>query len=171
MRLLICFLMLLLPLAVLADGVPTGPYVPLQPAHFGNWYSPDSPGEGLDLSVIETDDTKVIFANIYLIRDGQQIWHSAQADWFEARDPLARDYELPAFARIEPGGEPVSTGAIWLRPDGSHLRAQFAVGGQLWQRTLYQLTRAPGAGHIGYCGWNGFYPRPPAAPDGWCHDQ
>jgi hypothetical protein len=168
MRMLILFL-LFLPLTAIADGVPSGPYTPLQPAHWGNWYDPDHAGEGIELSLVETADGKVIFANIYLLRDGAATWHSAIADWSEARDPLARDYEIPTYQRPAPGGDPVPTGTIWLRPEGSQLRAQFAIGGQLWQRTLYQLTRPP-VGNIGVCDWNGFFPRPPAAPVGWCHD-
>lgn len=169
MRLLICFLTLfLLPLAGLAEGVPPGPYTPLQPAHWGNWYDPDHAGEGIELSLIETPDGNVIFAQLYLIRDGVQVWHSGQADWQEARDPLARDYEIPTFQRPESGADPERTGTLWLRPDDQLLHAQFAIDGSLWQRTLYQLTRPPNQVR-GVCDWNGFFPRPPAAPEGWCH--
>lgn len=169
MKAIMLWLTVALALPAFADGVPTGPYTPLQPAHWGNWYDPDAPGEGIELSLIETDQGNMIFANIYLIRDGGQVWHSGQADWQDARDPLARDYEIPTFARSEAGADPERTGTIWLRPDGSVLRLTAAVGGELWHATLYQLKRAPGAGHIGYCNRTGFGPHPPAAPDGWCH--
>lgn len=153
----------------LADGVPTGPYVPLQPSHWGNWYDPDAPGEGIELSLIEAADGNLIFAQVYLIRDGVQVWHTGQADWQEARDPLARDYEIPTFARSEIGGDAERTGTFWLRPDGSLLRATFAIGGELWHSDLHQLTRPPGLTR-GVCDWQGgFSPRPPKAPDGWCH--
>lgn len=151
-----------------ADGVPTGPYTPLQPAHWGNWYDPNTPGEGIELSLIETDQGKVIFAQIYLLRDGAAVWHSGQADWSEARDPLARDYEIPTYQRPALGVEPERTGTLWLRPDGALLRLTSGIGGELWHADLYQLTRPPGLAR-GVCDWNGFHPRPPQAPEGWCH--
>jgi hypothetical protein len=168
MKAILFWLTVAIALPAFADGEPTGSYVPLQPAHWGNWYNPDAPGEGIELSLIETADGNLIFAQVYLIRDGVQVWHSGQADWSEARDPLARDYEIPTFARSEVGADPERTGTIWLRPDGYMLRLTAAVGGELWHATLYQLTEYPGS-QIGVCDWTGFFPRPPAAPVGWCH--
>jgi hypothetical protein len=172
MKAILFWLTVAIALPAFADGEPTGSYVPLQPGHWGNWYNPDAPGEGIELSLIETADGNLIFAQVYLIRDGVQVWHSGQADWSEARDPLARDYEIQTFARSEVGGAAERTGTIWLRPDGYMLRLTAAVGGELWHATLYQLTKYPGA-YIGECRIVQFSPPnpalPPLAPVGWCH--
>lgn len=147
-------------------------YTPLQPGHHGNWFDPSAVGEGIELAVHDNDQ-RSISGEAFLIGPSGPVWFGIAGDWATAWRPVCGDYELVAFARDEVNGVPYPVGSVWLKPIGHQLSVVIlANAGEQWFRagTFQRLTRPPGLS-VGVCNWNGFHPRPPQAPDGWCHDD
>lgn len=154
-------------------------YIPLQPAHTGNWYDPASPGEGLELTLLDTDDGPAIFALVFGIEDGRDYWVSAGAltvaGWQGGYPGAPLDYWFELFQRAAPGAEPELAGLLNLRPHANrtidvawHV-VRDSVTSHRPLRRFYQLT-APAGGWVGRCGvWLGFSPPLGLSNPYWCH--
>lgn len=165
MRNLILILLLALAGPALAQS-----YTPIQPTHWGNWYTPAASGEGIELSAIDGEDGVTIFANVYLLAP-DPYWASAQASAHDAWRPDLGEYELVLFNRDAVNGSPISVGSLWLKPNLSgqlRWRVLMSEPAVLREAFLSQLTM-PIVEQIGVCGMVGFPPYPPQAAPRFCH--
>lgn len=144
-------------------------WLPLQPAHTGNWYDPAAQaGEGIMPSVQMTADGPLLFAGIYL-RDGD-----LTRAWF-AQGLTAEAWSVTGWwfpIHHHTGAGPIPAG--WLRMaarDGGlayEIHIEDATGVFERSGTLVQLLKpVPG---YGWCddGSGGFGPYPPRIGDEWC---
>lgn len=155
---------------LLCTSIALAGYFPLQPGHQGNWYDPGNVGEGIELSIVETADTREIFATVYLLTDDGPVWTTAGGNWSQSFVDYSGTYILTVYQRLEPGEPPERLGRMEITPGFATLTVLYQDDlGNRRDAVFERLTR-PNEGNIGACNWTGFYPRPPAANPGWCHD-
>lgn len=163
LRSLIVVAALLLAIPAAADGQ----YVPVQPGHAGNWSDPGAVGEGIDLSIVETEGGgREVFVTVYLLTSTGPTWLAAGGAWSSA---CVRDEcNLVAYQRPAVGAPAVAVGTLTVLAGYTGLGIVLDADQLQRAATLRRITR-PSPTPVGVCNWNGFHPRPPQAPEGWCH--
>lgn len=150
-------------------------YTPLQQGHWGNWHDPSAVGEGIEIAVHDNAQ-RSISGEAFLLGDNGPVWFGLAGDWDTAWRPECGDYELTVFQRSAPNTAGFAVGSAWIQPSGTgQLRILMLAnydGEWLRSAMLSRAARPPGLPFVGVCNWSGSsFPRPPSAPDGWCHDD